>query len=377
MHAFRRHQILYTLIFLCVAACDPASPPPPAPRHTSTPSTLKERVPAAAAPQAPPAFAPATRAASWYRGVSLGLFASTADPQAQRQIYGMLLDEIVGVGATDVSLVVRWAQRDIEATSIAPTDPLTPPDELVQWVVEQAHARGLRVFVMPILHLEKRGRGAWRGTLEPSDEEGWWRSYTAFILHYATLLANARIELFSVGSELLNMEPEKARWVRLIKQVRRVLPKTKLTYSSNWDSFEVPQFWDKLDVVGMTAYQELSSKRDPSVAELKQGWWSFEQRLDLWAREFDRHYIFTEVGYPSHALGAKYPWDYVSKSDPDPALQARCYQALMEQWHDKKRLKGLFLWNWFGPKSLEDRGYSPRGKPAEMILKHWFRDSLP
>ena len=288
----------------------------------------------------------------------------------------MMLDEIIDVGATDVSLIVRWAQHDTKASVIAPKDPLTPADDLVKWVIDQAHARGLRVFVMPILYVEERGRKNWRGTLKPGDEEAWWDAYGRFILHYATLLGSSSVELFSVGSELLNMEPEKERWVSLIERVRNVMPHTKLTYSSNWDSFEVPQFWDHLDVVGMTAYQELSSKKSPSVSELKQGWWPFEQRLDIWARELDKRYVFTEVGYPSHALGAKYPWNYVSKSAPDPDLQARCYQALMEQWHGKERLEGVFIWNWFGPRSLEDRGYSPRGKPAERVLRHWFSASL-
>jgi len=350
------------------------------------PAELDPEAPAEPASVAPAALAPVVDAAldglpvpmardgAFRRGVSLGLFVSTDAAAERRSIYATLLDEIVDVGATDVQIVVRWAQADVGATAIGPKDRLTPADEELTWVVEQAHTRGLRVFLMPIVHLETRGKREWRGTLRPLTPEAWWASYGAFVMHYARLAAASSVDLFAVGSELVSMEIEEARWRALIGQVRQVF-KGKLTYSANWDHFEPIGFWDAVDVVGVTAYQELSRRRGPSEKELEQGWGPFVGRLRGWAARQGHRYLLTEVGYPSNPFGAFRPWDYRPRGEPDPALQLRCYRTMMRVWHDDPRLDGLFVWNWFGFGGLEDRDYTPRGKPAARVLQRWFEDS--
>lgn len=317
-----------------------------------------------------------TRPKTWRRGVALGLFASTRDEARQRQIYGDLLDEIEAVGATDLSIVVRWAQADVEAASIEPAEDVTVDDELVTWVIEAAHQRGLRVFLLPIIHVRERARGVWRGTLAPTDPEAWWGAYARFILHYAGLSHDHGVELFSVGSELLSLEREDARWRALIAQVRERFD-GELTYSANWDHFEVPTFWDALDVAGVTAYQELTDQPNPTVETIRSGWRLFRVRLTLWSMSHDLRVLFTEIGYPTHRQAAAHPWDYTARGPAAPMLQARCYRAMVETWHDEEVLAGIFIWNWFGFRGPKDRGYTPRGKPAEAILRHWYEGSLP
>lgn len=318
---------------------------------------------------------PEQRNDTWQRGISLGLFASTQDPEEQRKIYQSLLDEIKQAGATDISIVVRWRQDTVHSSKIYQDQGITVPDELLIQVLQDAHQRGLRTFLLPIIWLKERKMGVWRGTIAPQDENAWWKDYERFIMHYAQIAEQNQVSLLSVGSELLSMETKKERWDTLISKVRAKYSH-KLTYSANWDHFEVPTFWDKLDVVGLTAYQELSKQPDPSVKELQLGWRSFTVRLNTWARENQFHYIFTEVGYPSHAKGAAYPWNYSANAAPAPNLQAKCYQSMMQQWHADPRLDGVYIWNWFGFKSLQDRGYTPRGKPAQAILERWYKESM-
>ncbi len=315
-----------------------------------------------------------TRPDTWRRGVALGLFATGSTEDEQRKIYRELLDEIVAVGATDLSLVVRWSQSTVKDHVIEARDGVTVPDELVVDVIQAAHERGLRTFLLPIIWLEHREMGIWRGTIAPHDMDAWWEHYTRFIHHYADLAQRQDVALLSVGSELLSMETEEARWRALIESTRKRY-KGELTYSANWDHFEVPAYWDALDVVGMTAYQELSKNPNPELEELTRGWSSFHRRLRRWATEHDYRYIFTEIGYPSHRQGAQYPWNYSANAPAAPWLQARCYRAMMEKWESDKRLDGLYVWNWFGFKDLEDRGYTPRGKPAEQVLEHWYKST--
>ncbi len=314
---------------------------------------------------------PKPRAKSWRRGVSLGLFVSERDPEARRFYYEQLLDEIAESGATDLSLIVRWVQPHIRATTIEPKAGLSAEDAVLEEVIQLARARKLRVFLMPILHLEKRRRGEWRGKIRPSDWDSWWVSYKRFILHYATLAQRQKVELFAVGSELVSTEAQQDRWREIIQAIRATY-KGQLTYSANWDHFEPVQFWDALDIVGVTAYHELSKEPDPTEENLLRGWLGFRQRLRIWAALQNRHYIFTEIGYPSHTQAAARPWDYTPRGAPDTGLQLRCYRAMYKTWQTDERLEGLFLWNWFGVGGAGDRGYSPRGKPAEDVLRYWY-----
>jgi hypothetical protein len=360
-----KRQLLCALIAL-VTGCDrTATPAPSNTAETSAAPTTKR------ADGTCGGVARLERAATWRRGVSLGLFVSDPDEAVQRRIYGELLDEIRAVGATDVQIAVRWAQPNVRASAITADPAVTTPDSMVAWVLDAARERGLRTFLMPILHVEQRRMGEWRGTLIPSEVGAWWASYEAFILHYARLAEAHGVSLFAVGSELLSTEREDMRWRALIARTRAVYS-GQLTYSGNWDHFEVPTFWDALDVVGMTAYQELSPDPAPDLAKLKAGWQPFLTRFRAWRVKNPRPVIITEVGYPSHDEGAAYPWDYRARGVADPALQARAYEALAHIWGGDEAIEGIYLWNWFGPRDPADRGYSPRGKPAEQILSCWY-----
>ncbi|MCA9546943.1 MAG: hypothetical protein KC613_21220, partial [Myxococcales bacterium] len=151
----------------------------------------------------------------------------------------------------------------------------------------------------------------------------------------------------------------------------------QLTYSANWDHFEPVPFWDLLDVVGVTAYVQLSAADAPTDAELDAGWRGFRQQLRRLALRTGKPYLLTEVGYPAHPDGAKRPWDYRPTGTPDPALQARCYRSLVRTWHADERLAGVYIWNWFGVGGPEDRGYSPRDREAAQVLRHWYSGSRP
>ena len=132
---------------------------------------------------------------------------------------------------------------------------------------------------------------------------------------------------------------------------------------------------DALDVVGMTAYQELSKAEEPTLEQLAKGWGSFRRRLGRWAAENGKKVIFTEIGYPSHKTGVAYPWNYTADSPPDARIQGLGFRTMFDVWHDSPTLAGLYVWNWFGPRGPRHSTYSPRGKVAEDILRHWYTGS--
>lgn len=313
---------------------------------------------------------PALRPPEFRRGVALGLFASTPDPEYQQVLYLPMLREIAALGATDVQLSIRWVQPDVTAVHMAPARGVTPDDATVRALLAEARRLGLRVFVLPIVHLPVQKPGLWRGTLAPANPEAWWAAYRKFILHYATLAAG-QAELLAVGSELVSLERDEARWRALITEVRTVFP-GRLTYSANWDHFEPVHFWDALDVIGVSAYWPLATAPGADEASMARAWVGFRTQLERFAAARQRLYVLTEVGFPSHAFAAVRPWDHGHRGPPDLEAQHRAWRATFRAWHDAPRLAGLFAWNWFGHGGPADNGYTPRGKPAESLLKFWF-----
>lgn len=344
------------LLPLALAAC-PAAPEVPTPPPV-----------AAAQREAAIADLPAPRPLA-RRGVSLGLFASTDQDQERRAIYRTFLRELRSLGANEVQLVVRWAQADVESETLSPDPRIATPDQVLTEVIAMARAEGLAVFLMPIVHVEVRAPGKWRGTLAPKNWDRWWQSYQAFILHYARLAEGAGVELYAVGSELISTEAQEDRWRQLIAQVRGVY-RGRLTYSANWDHFEPVRVWDALDVIGLTAYQPLS-EGPTEEADLDRGLARFALRLGMWQGEIDRPVVITEVGYPSSAHAAARPWD--QREGPiDLGLQTRCYRALYRALARQPKVEGVYLWNWFGRGGSEDGGYTLRGKPAGELVRWWF-----
>ena len=295
------------------------------------------------------------------KGVALGLWGGDAD-------YPALVDEIAALGADHVSLVVAWRQRDVRASELAP-GPL--PDDALRVVIRAAHRARLRVLLFPIVDVEHRSDKEWRGTLAPVDIEAWWASYERFILHYAAIAADEHVELYSVGSELCSTEAWRDRWYHLIGRVERLYP-GPLVYSANWDHFEPVSFWERVAYVGVTGYFELARAAGASEADMTAAWRAARRRLAAFAAKARKPLLLTEVGYPSREGGAARPWDYTSRAAIDVEEQRRAYAAFVAAWRGEAALAGVVFWDWTRPGGPGDGSYTPRGKPAEKIVRAYF-----
>ncbi|MBU0551481.1 hypothetical protein KKF91_19435 [Myxococcota bacterium] len=309
------------------------------------------------------------------RGVAL-------TPHYEREASGLLfdrmVDEVADLQATDLSVVVVWSQADVRATRIQPHPKETQDEEVVRRIIRRARGRGLRVTLFPILWIEQRGEGEWRGTLNPSDPAAWWASYGAFILHFAEMAQQERAAIFSVGSELASIEHHERQWRALIGQVRARFS-GQLLYSANWDHYAPVKFWDDLDYIGLTAYYRLTDEAEglPSVAALTTRWLEIKAQLLAFQGEIGRPLLFTEVGYPSLKGAAYSPWDYTGSRPIDLEAQRRCLAAFNAAWIDEPKLAGAFFWNWWGPGGPEDGGYTPKGKPGEAEVRRFIKRAPP
>lgn len=319
---------------------------------------------------APPPSPGAYGASPAMKGVALALFGGGGDG-GWRDFSGDL-DEIRASGATWVSLPVFWRQRDVESTELAPHPTATIPDDRLRELIRSAHQRRLAVMIFPIVELERLAPGQWRGTLSPRDIDVWWKSYERFILHYARLAGEEQVALLSVGSELGSTEAWRDRWIHLIAAVEKVYP-GDLIYSANWDRFDQVPWWERIDYVGINAYFELTRDHDAAEDALVAAWAGPRERLAAAAARVERPLVITEIGYPSRDGGAARPWDYTSGAAIDLEEQRRAYAAFARAWGGDARLAGVFFWNWSRPGGPGDGDYTPRGKPAEQVLRAWFQ----
>lgn len=289
--------------------------------------------------------------------------------------YDWMVQQIGDFGATDISFVVKLFQE--HATSEFPSRHATQTssDETLRSAIRTAVRLKMRVMVVPIVLLERPKTAEWRGVLEPPDRREWFRGYTEEILRFVRLAEDSGATSFAIGSELSSLEPETERWLSVLSDVRKEFT-GQLTYSANWDHWEHVKFWDRLDFMGISAYFQLARHPNPTEAELVDSWGRIKQRL------IDRRkllgvrvpLVFTELGYPSQDGCASKPWDYYSTANVDLAEQELCFRAFINTWKNSPDLSGVYVYDWWGKGGIDDRSYTPQGKPSAKVISEWFTD---
>jgi hypothetical protein len=297
-----------------------------------------------------------------YAGYALGFFYGEEDAD-----YEALLWEAARQGATAINLVVMRTQEDILASRIRPSAAHTPKDSVIRRTVGYARQLGMKVALMPIIHLENRGPGRWRGVLEPEDEEGWWASYEEFVFHYAKIAGEEGVDWFFVGSELGSLEADVVRWANIIEEVRE-LGDFSVTYSANWDRFEKTPFWNRLDAIGISLYEPvLEDAVDAQKAEIA----TFRAHVESFASRHDSPIIVSEFGFPSRPSAQSQPWNASGEATADLATQETLTERTLDVWCGVETLESVFIWNLHGIGGGLDSNFDIRRKPVAGALTQW------
>lgn len=226
-------------------------------------------------------------------------------------------------------------------------------------------------------------RDGWPGDVKMPDEakwKAWFENYKTFIIHYAKLAEANQIEIFCIGTELMNASAREADWRALIHEIRKVYG-GKLTYAANFhDEFENVKFWDALDFIGIQAYFSLSQKTNPAEEELIANWKQHLNKVESIHKRFDKPVLFTEIGYRSTADAAIEPWKWPQENKEAASsteTQAACYEAFFKTAWKKSWLAGAYFWKWYphGSNRLLEIDFTPQGKLAEKVLMKNFKDN--
>ncbi|MEA3328947.1 MAG: discoidin domain-containing protein [Candidatus Omnitrophota bacterium] len=284
------------------------------------------------------------------------------------------LEHLHGIGVRHIGIMIVWMQDTIEENTISSDLKDTPDDEALVHAINKAHCLGMKVMLKP--HVDVR-TGQWRGDIIPSQD--WFAAYKKYLIYYARLAAQYNVELFSIGTELVNttLPMWQSQWEDVIKEVRSVFP-GRLVYSANWDEYKTVDLWDKLDFIGIDAYFPLTEKKNPAKEELIAAWRHNALEIDNWLKEkkLNKPVVFNEVGYCSADGTNMQPWSVLSNLEKefiDQEEQADCLEAMLIACSDYPWFKGFYWWNYFPQERWSPLGYTIRGKQAEQVLADWLK----
>lgn len=293
-----------------------------------------------------------------------------------------LLDHLARQGVDWISItpfgrIHALSSVDIEMDFEAPYE---DNRAAIREMIAQAHARGMRVLLIPHLWVET---GGWRGEIDPGSAERWAEyqaSYRAFVTAWARDAAEAGADAFSIGVECKSWSGRfGAYWRSLIAEVRAIFGGL-LTYSANWDEAEDVLFWDQLDLIGINAFYPLASENGATFDQYVDGALRARDAVGELAAVLEMPVLFVEVGYTTRRDAAVQPWLWPDDMEDvviDEAEQARALLASFRAFLREEWFAGFFVWRYYA--DLDDVsqeaiwGFSPHAKRAERVLERVHR----
>jgi len=330
----------------------------------------------------PPATAPAAPQpfpADFEKGITLeswwkGEFSSANSDQTLATI-------VQPSGANWVAVIVKCYQATKESTDIScNSNPVSPTDDDLRHVIQQAHSLGLKVLLKPHVDFSNLANSSdGRFNINFGNDEAawtaWFASYTTLITHYAALAQALGVEAFTVGTELEGTVGRADQWREVIRQIRAVYS-GQLTYAA-LTYFEPLQvtWWDALDMIGVDAYFTVTLNNNATLAQMKLGWTPTVAYLGWLSTRWNKPIILTEAGYMSVDGTNVLPGDWSNPGHLDDEEQADAYEALFEAFEGHDWWRGVFWWSLSTDPNqggANDRGYSFHDKPAEDVLRRYF-----
>ncbi len=261
------------------------------------------------------------------------------------------LDRLVGLGLTGVVLPVEIYASDTAATAIR-RGQLASSAGLPRLgrMIDDAHARGLVVTVVPHLLLDDDG---WRGDMkhQGAERDALVATYLDAVLPIARTAEAHCAEAFSFGVEMRAQTTDRtsdATFSRLIGAFRSVFT-GGLTYSANWDEVEAVRFWDQLDGIGVNAFFPLASNDSVAQSVLEARALEAQQKLQALQQRIGKPLWLMELGFKATPGSFVEPWKWpaevMGQSPPlDEAAQMRGYQAVTRALREVPAASAVFFW---------------------------------
>jgi hypothetical protein len=240
--------------------------------------------------------------------------------------------------------------------------------------IQKSHEYNMKVMLKPHLWINHNFYTGDLDFLTEKEWKNWEADYEKYILDFAKLAEEEKIELFCFGTELENPIAKRPQyWTQLIQKIKKIYS-GKLTYAANWDSFETIPFWNALDYIGIDAYFPLSAAETPSIAILNESWKKHIVKMQTVQQKINKKILFTEFGYRNSNNAAEAPWTE-TETKINNLAQANGYEALFQSFSKQKWYAGGFAWKWYADDYYKKKNidYTPQEKPALETLKKWYK----
>lgn len=220
--------------------------------------------------------------------------------------------------------------------------------------------------------------------------ENWFANYRDYILHYAKLAQDNKVEMFVIGDNLWPATQYEQQWRKLIHEIRTIY-KGQITYAAGTQEYDKIKFWEALDYVGINAYFKVGAKtRREQFKSYVKGWQQVSNKLEQFYNEVRRPILFTEAGAPS-ILYAGYlgiqPLDPIKDAllqihedtrAQDNEAQGDYYESFFQVFMNKPWFAGVHWWVYYTKpydhyRSAFDIEFSPYKRQAEGVLRKYFK----
>ena len=295
-----------------------------------------------------------------------------------KELKNTTFDELKAHHINSISLI-PYAFVDVENASVHYNNKRQWWGERTEGIIasnQLAHEYKMTVMLKPHLWVN---HNFYTGNLDFATDSEWkkWEAdYEKYILDFAQLAQQEKIELFCFGTELGNSVAKRPEyWSQLIQKIKKIYT-GKLTYAANWDDFDKVPFWNELDYIGIDAYFPLSDATTPAVADLNEAWQQHILKMEKLQAKTNKKILFTEFGYRNSDQAAKEPWKE-NQSGINNLAQANAYESLFQTLTQKKWFAGGFAWKWYADayhkEAKNSIDYTPQEKPALETIKKWYQ----
>jgi hypothetical protein len=272
-------------------------------------------------------------------------------------------------GSEYVIIALAALQNTAQSTEVDFTGNHMVSDKELIEMIEYARSLGLKVILKPAVNCKD---GTWRAHINFFDLDvpcepkwsDWFKSYTAYQLHYAKIAEETNCEMLIVGCEMVQTERREQEWRKLIQDVRTVYS-GPITYNTDKYQEGNVKWWDAVDVISSSGYYPILD------------WDNQLERIEKIIKPFNKPFFFAEAGCPSRTGSANIPNDWGLSGTVSMKEQEEYYQVMFEKTKTKEWVQGFGLWDWSAllfkeeEASLDD-GYGIYGKPAEKVIKEFY-----
>jgi hypothetical protein len=258
--------------------------------------------------------------------------------------------ELKALGANSIALAFPLYMSSLDSNTVfsrrvCGTDYETPSPARLKVAIEIAHSLNLRVFLRPLVNPFSLV-GGWRGTIDPTNTNAWFKSYFRAVAPYLKLAQQQKVEYFAISTELDSMA-KKSNWRSLIKEAKQLYGGTTI-FTIVWAYGDDGKVKWAGTAHGIDTYEAVHLPDDATTAQILSSWNLALHTINKVPFPISSATI-DEVAIPAQDGAYWEPWAFALPSNFafNESVQATWYQMVCN-FFQMHKMKGIYFWGiWY------------------------------